>query len=276
MINTLVAFGCSNTYGCEAIGTNRKTFQCMFNSYPYFLSQKLNLAYRNYAKNGSSNNAIGMSVVDFLLKNPNLHSKIFVVIGWTGDNRMTVLNPTGHEDNISQHGEINESVLIKDIDRKAPNQLFPYLSNLCDKIFINSKLTKKLLFSHYIEKYGNDQKDFLRYMLRDLLSIFVFNTEPYTFTNTAIRYSIIQLLQSCNITYLTLPTITHYPHPLYELFPSKNNIKCYDTNENMIFDPESMFQAYKYNGAGHTSVFGHTKIASYLYDYIKEQNILTT
>jgi len=111
-------------------------------------------------------------------------------------------------------------------------------------------------------------------MLRDLLSIFVFNTESFIFLNAIARYGTIQLLQNHNIKYFTLPTILHYPHPLYKLISKKNNILCYDDKDNIVFEPEAMFQAYKHKDAGHTSNVGHMKIAEFLYDYIKKNDTI--
>jgi len=67
MVDTLVAFGCSNTYGNEALESGKTTPDNIYHAYPYFLSQMLNIPnYKNYALSGSSNVAIGMKVADFI------------------------------------------------------------------------------------------------------------------------------------------------------------------------------------------------------------------
>lgn len=275
MVDTLVAFGCSNTYGNEALEAGKTSPDNIYHAYPYHLCQKLNIPnYRNYSVSGSSNVAIGMKVVDFILNNQHLHKNIFVVIGWSGDNRLTIVKPGGSESSIRSRDKSTASVISGNMNTKTTDQVFDCLGKLQDKVFFNNGFTKKLLFSHYIEKHGVYEKNFLQNLLRDLLTIFVFNTEPFIFLNAIVRYGVTQLLHSYNIQYITIPTILHFPHSIYKLLSKSNNIMCYSDNEDLIFEPEKLFLANKHYGACHTSSTGHMKIAEFLYSFMCEAGTL--
>jgi hypothetical protein len=265
MIDTLVAFGCSNTFGSDSLGTGNNSPESIYHAYPYFLSQKLNIPnYKSHAFIGASNIYIGMKVAEFLINNPELHKSTFVVIGWTGDNRLPIRKPCGKIVSATYNQRSSSNNPIREI-----------LDKLHTKVFFNGDFTRKLLFSHYIEKYGKDKEgNFLIFLLRDLLAHFFYNTQPLIFLNAIIKYGIVQLLQSYNVAYITLPTILYHPHPLYNLIPQKNNISSYDNEENVIFDMKKKFNEYRHPKAGHISRAGHMKLAEYMYEYIQKQDII--
>jgi hypothetical protein len=91
MIETLVAFGCSNTYGSETIDagdtTNPKN---IYHAYPYFLSQKFSVPinYINLARVSASNLEIAYKVYNYIIELVKQKRKnVFIVIGWSGDER---------------------------------------------------------------------------------------------------------------------------------------------------------------------------------------------
>jgi hypothetical protein len=264
MIDTLVAFGCSNTFGSDSLGTGNNSPESIYHAYPYFLSQKLNIPnYKSHAVVGASNIYIGMKVAEFLTNNPDLHKSTFVVIGWSGDNRLPVQKPCGKIVSATYNSHTSRNTPIHEI-----------IVKLQTKVFFNAEFTRKLLFSHYIEKYGKDSEgNFLIFLLRDLLAQFFYNTKPLIFLNAIIKYGITQLLQSYNVAYITLPTILYHPHPLYNLIPEKNNISCYDQEENIIFDMKRKFNHLRHPKAGHISRAGHMALTDYIYEYMQKQKI---
>jgi hypothetical protein len=91
MINVVVAFGCSNTYGSETIKVrDTRNPNNVFNAFPFLISQKINgeINHKNCARVGASNFEIAMRVVNYVLEIQKQKDETpFIVIGWSGDDR---------------------------------------------------------------------------------------------------------------------------------------------------------------------------------------------
>jgi hypothetical protein len=258
MIDTLVAFGCSNTYGSEVFGIKDNRPESIYYAYSYYLSQRLGLSgYQNYAKPDASNFDIGMSVIDFVLNNKQQHNKIFVIIGWTGDNRFTVVDTCGNEKQIRKPHTRN---VIKDLYDNNPSSIV----KACTRFLREYCLTYRTRIDHW----------FFFPLFRDLFAYYVFNTKTIIFLNAAIKYCTIQVLRAFNIPYLSLPTVLYHNHPLYELSSQKNNIVCYDKDENVVFEMNEKYKKYKEPNTAHINRHGHNKFAEELFNYIQEHDLI--
>jgi len=69
MIDTLVAFGCSSTFGSETVATgDNYNPDSIYRAYPYYLSKKLGLQnYYNQAYPGESNLVIAYKILQHVL-----------------------------------------------------------------------------------------------------------------------------------------------------------------------------------------------------------------
>lgn len=259
MIDTLVAFGCSNTFGSEVFGPNDIRPESIYYAYPYYLSQKLNLPnYYNFAKYGASNFAISIKVLNYIFNNKDRHKNIFVVIGWSGDNRFTLVDRKNEEFTVYAP-TINDNIEML-IDSQP------------DSKFINKKTFIEYVLSYYSLYCKYPKQRFFIPLLRDLFIYYFFNTHIIIFLNAMVKYNTVQLLQHFNISYITIPTILYYNHPLYELLPQHNNISCYDKNEKVIFEMAEKYSKYKEPNTTHINKHGHLKFAEEIYEYIQEYN----
>jgi hypothetical protein len=250
MIDTLCAFGCSNTFGCESLAANDRSEQNIFHAYPYFLSQKLKIPnYLNFAKGGASNLEIAYKVIEYVLTLPKDKSNIFLVIGWTGNARFSFL----HKKKIKSVQYINDESIEA---RKR-------LHNIIDGKFGCEKLFAKLILP-FEEKF--QKKDNLN-IIRELMSIYFFYTELCTVLNVIIRFAISAWLDRCNISYITLPTILYANHPLYDSITKIKNIQSYNENNKIVFDFNNFKQQERIK-QDHLTESEHYIVADYLYNYI--------
>lgn len=254
MVDTLVAFGCSHTSGyksCVEKLTNVK--DTVYYSYAYYLFQKLKFRnYENYARTGASNIEICSDLNNFIFNKQHLHHRCLVVVGWTGDNRFTIINKD-RDDPYCNYIENKYDLKFKNVNAINPKAL----QSLNDIIRGIRKCTFESMF----------------HIVSDLLDRFYYNTWLCTDNNAMLKYSAVTLLQRYNIQYITFPTILHRYHLLYDLLPPSNNIRLYTEGGNNInFD---MLEKYKCFVSGHhMNQYGHEALSKYLFKYIIEQQLL--
>jgi hypothetical protein len=227
MIDTLVAFGCSNTYGSETINIGDTTnIKNIYQAYPYFLSQKLNIAnYINYARVSASNFEIAYKVYNYIIKADKQYNKnTLLVIGWSGDERF----PLFIKDKFST---LRQKTTPKDADYQNTTAI--------NSIFRN----------------------------------FFFETPICTFLNAFVRTCITFILERYEIPYITIPTILYNNHQIYQLLNHRNNVLCYDQDDNIVFNFYDFKQ--RHSPGKHLMKDEHEKFAEWLYEYIVKNKTLS-
>jgi len=254
MVNTLVAFGCSNTFGSESIAANdNNNPQNIYHSYTYFLSKKLNIPnYLNYAWPGHSNLEIAYTVFKYIFNNDC--KNIFIVIGWTGDNRFAFYYDGKHH-----------SVKLRKQNNIIEQKLQSILDRGCTNIKIRDMMIDQLHESSYKFSQKYQWKDDILFLFTNLLTSYFFNTQLCTTLNIAIKFGITAILEKLNIKYITLPTILYTDHPSYQLLNSQNNIFAYK-NGTITFDYNNFRHARK---TGHLASHEHEQVALWIYNYMQ-------
>jgi len=246
MVDTLVAFGCSSTFGSETItpGDNYNPDN-IYHAYPYFLSQHLRLPnYHNYAYPGESNLVIAYKVLDHVL-NKDCKNE-FIVIGWTSDNRFPVVYKKELK-TIKMHGD-------KDWVRT-----FKVFHNLLDG------KDRNVRFLEMLKGHWHNAKSNALDALRDLLTVYFFETPYNTLLNVLVKFAITSLLDRYHIPYLTLPAFLYVDHPLYQHLTQPNNILAYNDSTDVTFS----FGNFRVDRQkGHLSSIEHQGIAALLHQHL--------
>lgn len=270
MIDTLVAFGCSITFGAEVMSTGVgrctlchdlfcKCSESTKYAYPSVLARILSLPYHfNYAKSGISNFEISLKAIKYILDNKPQHHKLFVVIGWTDDNRFTISLPDKNLD----------TVRLK--PQKSPHSVL----KLCSKNLF-SELTKLEIMVKAVRKNIQDRSSLIS-MLANLLMIYYFETDLAYFMNAAVKYATISLLEHYRIPYLTIHTRPYHDHALYKLLPPSNNIMSYDAEGNHVFELLIEYKEMCAKSGVHLNVEGHKHLAQFLATHITHHKLLPT
>ncbi len=253
MIDTLVAFGCSSTFGSETVATgDNYNPDSIYRAYPYYLSKKLGLQnYYNQAYPGESNLVIAYKVLQHVLNKDKRNE--FHVIGWTNDNRFPVVYKRELK-TIKIHGDTD---WIKTFKR---------FHNLLDGSDRNPRFLE-ILKGHWVNAKSNALDAF-----RDLMTVYFFETPYNTALNALIKFATTALLDRLNISYLSLPAFLYIDHPLYSYLTTPNNILPYDKDMNVVFS----FDGFREdpNSKRHLSSSEHEALAAYLYQYIVSNNLL--
>lgn len=275
MIDTLVAFGCSNTFGTD-IFSNKRAPESVYHAYPAVIAKKLELPnYLNYARAGMSNLEISMKAVDYILENKDKHKNIFVVIGWSGDSRLPLKECPNHD--VTANTASMDGLVAK---LKSIHKLFTF----CRRSHIAELSAMINVINIFIKKAGekmNTGKKDLSVarrlspcgILGCLLSVYFFETKFSWFLSDIVKFGTTQLLQYYNIPYLTLPTLPYHDHELYRLLPKRNNILGYDDDGNLIFDMHEKYNDHLAN-PHHLNKEGHHLLAEFLYQHIITHNLI--
>jgi len=251
MIDTLVAFGCSHTYGSEAIvAGDCCSKKNIYFSYAYYLSKKLEIKhYINKARSGASNLEIAYNIVNHLYQSPSPTSnRQIILIGWSGDRRFPIVN--------------NNKILtamVRDVDSDKSKVVHQILNGR------KSEGIFGFIKDHFL---FNNKKDIFRF----LLDYYFLNTDMCVLLNVLVKFAVITLLECRGIPYITIPTILYVNHDIYKLFAKKNNITCYNDDNDIVFD----FLSFKKSTLPklHLTSSEHKVFADYLYNFIKENNIM--
>lgn len=295
MIDTLLAFGCSHTYGDEAIadyniGIDKQ--QNIYAAFPFFLSQHLKCRnYHNYSISGSSNQEIASIIFDKL----NFHKKeinenrVFIVIGWTSNNRLKVSqsNPRSYFSLINTLNHIPLISRLKYYAKKTEE-----LNPLCESNSITIthgivKLIYNILFNVSIKKttepYRAFNRNFFKNKIEDKFSNdfiigiekHIFNTSGNNDTNFFIKLCVDQYLTRYNIPYVALPTIKNDVNVHQHLLNQKNNISPFDYNFETNCFIKHFGNKYGHSSSGtHMKLPAHKKLAEFIFDIINTRCII--
>jgi len=278
MIDTLIAFGCSNTYGAEAIVDDDHMNPENINfSYAKYLSDLLKCKnYINLAANGISNFVISSKVISLLPQYIEKYGKenIFVIIGWTDNNRMRL-----HLNNIIPFKEAHREVF----DAGE----WPLICKLMPET-VNSRVDKS-----HIEKYENLMKKF-PYIDRFFMGLlrYIFRTPSFYFTNICVKMATEYFLKNNNIKYFAFPSLRsfsiHYNDLVYKdpqrdkyflnaefLLDEKHNIYENNKDGTVNFDMLNKFGVFgRSKSGGHLKAAAHKELADFLFKEISSRNIL--
>jgi len=242
---TLLAFGCSFTYGTEAqsdhdIGIDYSTNPNF--SYPKYMADYLGCGYVNYARGGSSNTEIANKVIEVI--NSKKHHNPLVIIGWTEAERFTGYTKNNKPCNIT---------------------------GFMDNIENNSRNLE--LLEHYCKEFTLEE-------LR-LLSLNVTKYPTVVDASFYCKWSLAQYLSEQNIPYLTFPALEYPWSEKYNLIDTNNNILYHDHRGKTVFDMKETFVVFArlrgftgLRAGGHICTKTHKLLARYLVQEIVKKKIL--
>lgn len=245
MIDTLIAFGCSNTYGTEALvknddGIKDKSINNQY-AYPKYLADRIGCSYKNLASPGISNIEIASKVME-AVQSPEFsaYADPFIIIGWTEDERIPVISKKNKHFTIGT-GDLSY-LLEKDHTLKVP--------------YIFSK------------------KEFDEQFVLNIME-HIYASPFYNKMNFFIKYAVINYLQQNNIKFFTFPTLSYPFDPLYNLLSSPNNILCHDSIGNPVFDMLEKFLHFCPNYKGyHLHYTSHKALADYLFFELAKRRVI--
>jgi hypothetical protein len=281
MVDTLVAFGCSNTHGDEAvadknIGVDKE--KNIFFAYPFFLSKKLGCkTYHNYARVGASNHEIATTIISHIDK--YTPAKTFIIIGWTDNNRAPVLSYTKRSYKILQKLFMTLPALKK---LKYYSKYKNLISPNNTKIVTLSKGVVRIIYAKLFgisqlkdhEKYAYET-NIKPYFKDEFVTGFanhIFNTHINDESNDLYRIAIERILNQKGFKYLMLTTMsTQQP---YSCFFS-NCYYLWKKTSNYISIIHEYGSKYGMAESGvHMKTLAHRKLADFLYTEIKRRDIL--
>ena len=285
MIKKLLAFGCSNTFGAECVQDGDHTHPDNVNHcYPKFLADMLGCtAYHNYAYPGKSNGDIAYRLYQYigheLKANPDQAHELFVVVGWTEANRFPFW--FNIEGSALKEQIITEYIALGLFNREAFNAF-------------NHKEPPSIKQARdVITRYP-----FAEQFVRGAMLHF-FNTPSLIMYNLLIKAGVSNFLEKHKIKFITLPTLASSsinanldhlgdldPHVQEQLllagkhnileykhaeYPNQDGMGDWSYNFNMF----ATFGKYGVSKAhGHLKPVAHHKLAEYLYNEIKQREII--
>jgi hypothetical protein len=281
MIDTLIAFGCSNTRGDEAVSDRNvgvDEANNIYFAYPYFLSKKLNcIKYYNFARVGASNHEIATSIISHIDRyDPD---KTLIIIGWTDNNRAPVLTYTKRSYKIL-HKLFETLPVLKKLKYYHTYKNLVKPNNT--KIVTFSKGVVRIIYAKLFgiyqlkdhEKYAYDT-NIRPYFKDEFVTGFakhVFNTHINDESNDLYRIATEQILNQKRFKYLMLTTM-NTPQP-YSCFFSNNYYLWKKTNNYISLIHEYGSKYGMAESGVHMKTLAHSKLADFLYTEIKQRNIL--
>ena len=281
MIDTLVAFGCSNTFGAESIEDfDHNNPDNINHSYAKRLADLLQCKnYYNLAQNGLSNFEITRRIFKELPDIIRKHDadKIFVIVGWTDYNRLRLY--------------LKHIIPFKEAFRQVIDICeYPLLCKFFPKQF---PLTDK----ERDAQPGKDIDTIIKqypFMEQFLLGImnYLFRTPSFYIMNTYAKLAAENYLIKNNLKFLTFPTLRshtitgtllNYLDPERDktflnsekILNKKNNIFEHDEEGDYKFSALCSFEQYGISkSGGHLKAAAHEELAKYLYGEIKDRDIL--
>lgn len=255
MIKKIIAFGCSNTYGTESQAIEDKNIDVTINpnfAYPKFLANLLNCDWKNYGVPGVCNQIIARNVLQEIQRIPeSTYSDILILIGWTNDNRLSVLKK-------NFAGLFHEKVFKnKKID-----------SILNDKTYYQTLRRSAYKLGIFSGTNTRTFKDFAS----DIF-LYYFQSLSHVKVNFYTKYATHKFLEERKLKYIAFPTNPYLNDSDYINLMSKNFIQRYDSEGNIIFSLLDTFHKLASN-ARHLSEQGHKDFAYYLNSELKNRNIL--
>jgi len=281
MIDTLIAFGCSNTFGAESIDDfDHNNPDNINHSYAKYLSDSLQCKnYYNLAQNGLSNFEITRRIFKELPDIIKKHDaeKIFVIVGWTDYNRLRLY--------------LKHIIPFKEAFRQIIDICeYPLLCKFFPKQFkpIDTEVMRDIGFDvdTVIKQYP-----FMEQFLLGVMN-YLFRTPSFYIMNTYAKLAAENYLLKENLKFLTLPTLRSHTISgtiLNHLDPErdktfinsekilnkKNNIFEHDEEGVYKFSALESFKQYGISkSGGHLRAAAHEELAKYLYSEIKDRGIL--
>ncbi len=282
MIDTLVAFGCSNTQGDEAVANSNigiEKEQNIYYAYPFFLSKKLSCSnYYNFARVGSSNHEIAACILNNINNFDPL--KTFIVIGWTDNNRIPVTTYTTKSYKILQKLYGSLSLLNRLKYREIYKQ---QISNTETEVVTLSKGIVRIIYAKLFgiknlknhEKYSYETtfKPFFSDNFITGVAKHIFNTQVNDQANDLYKIAVERVLHERSFKYLMLTTLGTQDYPFSSYF-SKNYFmwEKYDDYVSIIHEYGSKYGMAE--SGVHMKALAHSKLADFLYSEILRRNIL--
>jgi hypothetical protein len=258
----LLAFGCSNTRGAEAINDYDEGMLVddvnIQSAYPRHIADLLKCEYRNFAVNGISNQQIATKVFEVIAPLTDVKGK-FVIIGWTDDDRLSIVkNPSIN----FRHAEKNDKLITISHSHVIAHT----------KAHLGQALTPAEI--DHMKSVHDISFDFITGVAER-----VFSSKSYSDVNFFIKYATTCLLEEKGIPYLTFPTLFYHHNNLYNTFFStnkhKNNILQHDRDGKIVFNYIKQFKSYGISKSGaHLKAEAHRQAGKYLYEYIINNNLL--
>ncbi len=261
-MKTLLAFGCSNTRGAEAIhdyDTKLEDDNININhAYPKYVAELLGYSYHNLAMNGVSNQQIASKVFETLSTISNVED-VFVLIGWTDDDRIAVVNEPCSDFRYAKKSDVTTTISHSHVIA-------------CTKAHIGQPMTVTEM--DHTKRIRKLPLDFIIGVAER-----IFLSKNFSDTNFYIKYATACFLEEKKIPYLTLPTLQHHYSSLYNIFyntgKQKNNIQLFNENGKLVFNYLKRFGEYGVSKSGaHLKAEGHRQAGIFLYDYIVNNNLL--
>lgn len=262
-MTSLLAFGCSNTRGAEAIndydiGISSDEINIQ-HAYPKYVAELLGYNYHNYAKNGISNQEIATCVINTITSHPDT-SDIFVLIGWTDDDRLPVVKTPSIDFRYDKKNTNTTTVSHSHIIAYTKSQ-------------IGQQLTPAEM--DHLKSVRGVSFDFITGVAER-----IFHSKNYSDINFYIKYATVCFLEEKKIPYLTLPTLYHHNNELYTIFATtqkhKNNILQYSSEGELVFNYIKQFKKYGISKSGaHLKANAHREVGTFLYKHIVNNNLIS-
>jgi hypothetical protein len=239
--DSIHAFGCSNTYGTEAITDYDKGLinDKVNNNYAYprHLADMFGCSWHNYAVPGCSNQEIATKVFN-TVKDKECENSL-IIIGWTDDERISIGDQEAQTRTFT-HEELYEMIRNKKLREKMLNE---YPSHLTEDTIIGI-----------------------------LLSIFPNN--GFHDLNFFTKYATTSFLKAKNIHHFTFHTLNPRYNYFYNLLSDANNMPSFDNNGNVIFDMLKKFKRYGTSSCRcHLKEAGHKALAFFLFREILKRKV---
>jgi hypothetical protein len=261
-MKTLLAFGCSNTRGAEAIndydaGLDDDSVNKDY-AYPKYIAELLGYEYHNFAINGVSNQQIASKIHETLNTISNIED-IFVLIGWTDDDRMAVVKNPVIDFRRAQKSD--EVVTISHSHTVS-----------CTKSYLGQLMTPAEI--GHMKSVQNIPLEFIIGVAER-----IFLSKNFSDINFYIKYAMACFLRESRIPHLTLPTLYNHYNSLYNIFLttniSKNNILQHDEDGKIAFNFIKKFKSYGIAKSGaHLKADAHRQAGIYLYNYIMDNKLI--
>lgn len=290
MINTVIAYGCSNTYGDEAIADYNLNVNCEDNiyfSYPWYIAEQLQCNvtnYFNYAKVGMSNQEIATKVMD-TLHNHDPETTL-VLVGWTDDNRLPITTQT-------EYSYFTLKRLYNSLSWKLKTQIIKKYKQLQSKDKLTNNITvaqslvrlvylKALGLSELICKHGPINTDYYENKIAPFFSDdfilgiekHIFNTENNTNANMLYKKAVDSYLTENKFAYFMFTT-KYISDRKFLNFINTNNYYDWTEHDNFISIIHEYGTKYGMSVSNtHMKCSAHKKLAEHLLTIMKARGIV--
>lgn len=271
---TLIAFGCSNTAGTEAIHDYDEgdcNWEANYRAaYPRYLADLLEYDYLNYAYPGASNQEIASSVFNYI--NSSDFAKIrnpFIVVGWTDDNRINVLS---HRYTKTTASHFSSSKPVEDLflSKKSPCRTIS-TATVCSTL-------KQILAKEKLSIYDRLHLKTMEPITPEAVVAIgqhIFNSPGHNEVNFFIKFATASFLEQCKIPYITLQTLwVPYNFKYFSLNTDKNLLPFSKNNLAKFNYLEQFKHLGTSKSQAHLKEPAHKEVGKYLYEYIINNKLI--